>query len=107
MSASTLVEVLMDDVEILNGSLDYSDLFFFMGLTQKDKSIEMQVTLRTAVSRQTFERTLIITSVPRIEHRRRNNGIALLYGTIDGVPFKAAYKTKSRKGPLRLRRVAD
>lgn len=102
MSATMLVHVPVDEIEIVQGSLQYSELFYFMGLTQKDKSIEMDVTLRTAASGQLFKRKLMITSVPKIEHGRRSDDAVTIIGTFAGHRIEGVYRTKTRTGSFHL-----
>jgi hypothetical protein len=97
-----LVHVPVDEIEIVQGSLKYNELFFFMGLTRQDKSIEMDVILRTSASKQLFKRKLTLTSVPKISVGRRSDDHATIIGTFAGNRIEGIYHTKSRKGSFRL-----
>jgi hypothetical protein len=97
-----LVHVPVDEIEIVQGSLRYSELFFFMGLPNDDKSIEMDVVLRTSASGQLFRRKLTLTSVPTIKRGRRSDDHATIIGTFAGHRIEGVYYTKSRKGFFRL-----
>jgi hypothetical protein len=92
----------VDEIEIVRGSLKYSELFLFMGLSREDKSIEFEVILRTSASGQLFKRKLTLTSVPTIKHGRRSDDHATIIGTFAGHRIEGVYYTKSRKGFFRL-----
>lgn len=103
MSATTmLVHVPVDEIEIVQGSLLYNELFLFMGNPRVDKSLTMDVILRTPASGRLFKRKLTITSVPEIKHGRRSDDHATIIGTFSGHRIEGVYRTKSRKGSFRL-----
>lgn len=98
MPASVLVHIPVDEFEIVHGSLKYDDLFNFMSENGKNKSIDMEVVLRTAASDETFRRKLVITNIPGITRGRRSDDKATIMGMFGGRRIVGKYHTKSRTG---------